>query len=124
MTDYFPPPETMGGWRKTKPPNDKLQKAIEYHDRSPWTTSHGGAIVIIHHGQMSGESYVTGAEGGPQPWTNDSCNDVKSSTKSVFGTAMGVFLDEYKDRVNLDTPLVGSGKEDSLIPQIWETSPK
>jgi hypothetical protein len=45
---------------------------------------------------------------------------MKSSTKSVFGTAVGVFLDEYKDRVDLDTYLVGTFHEDSLIPQIWD----
>ena len=125
MSDYYPPPETEGGWRRSDPAKQgvdtkKLREAVEYHDRSPWTTSQGGAIVIIHHGHIIGESYVTGSMGGPQPWTKDSCNDVKSSTKSVFGTAMGVFLDEYKDRVNLDTPLVGSGVDDSLIPQIWD----
>jgi CubicO group peptidase (beta-lactamase class C family) len=45
---------------------------------------------------------------------------VKSSTKSVFGTAVGVFLEEYKDQVDLDTLLVGTCREDSLIPQIWD----
>ena len=29
-------------------------------------------------------------------------------------------MDEYKDRVNLDTYLVGTSREDSLIPQIWD----
>jgi CubicO group peptidase (beta-lactamase class C family) len=45
---------------------------------------------------------------------------MKSSTKSVFGTAVGVFLDEYRDRVDLDTYLVGFSREESLIPQIWD----
>ena len=45
---------------------------------------------------------------------------MKSSTKSVFGTAVGVFLDEYKDKVNLESYLVGSSSEESLIPQIWD----
>ncbi|MFH1179386.1 MAG: serine hydrolase domain-containing protein, partial [Candidatus Bathyarchaeota archaeon] len=123
--EYYPPPESDGGWRQTDPAKlgvntDKLNEAIRYHDGEASTRSHGGAILIIHNGYVIGESYVTGSEGGPQPWTRDSCNDVKSSTKSVFGTAMGVFLDEYRDRVNLDTPLVGSSREDSLIPQIWD----
>jgi len=43
---------------------------------------------------------------------------VKSSTKSVFGTAVGAFLDEYG--VGLDTPLVGVSRGESLIPQIWD----
>jgi CubicO group peptidase (beta-lactamase class C family) len=45
---------------------------------------------------------------------------MKSSAKSVFGTGVGFFLEEYKDRVNLDTLLVGTCREDSLIPQIWD----
>ena len=43
---------------------------------------------------------------------------MKSSAKSVFGTAVGVFLEEFKDRVNLNTLLVGNNPKDSLIPQI------
>ncbi len=126
MTDeYYPPPETEGGWRKTDPAKigvntSKLEEATQYHDRAEYTTSHGGALVIIHQGYLIAESYTTGTLGGPRPWTRYSCNDVKSSTKSVFGTAVGVFLDEYRDRVSLDTGLVGDGPEDSLIPQIWD----
>lgn len=126
MTDrYYPPPETQGGWSKADPARlgvntEKLAKAVQYHDNSEYTRSHGGALIIIHGGEIIAESYVTGILGGPQPWTRQSCNDVKSSTKSVFGTAVGVFLDEHKERVNLETPLVGSSREDSLIPQIWD----
>lgn len=122
---YVPPPEKDGGWRVTHPSEfgvdaALLRDAMNYHDRHIMTTSYGGAIVIVYKGHVIGESYVTGSEGGPQPWTAQSCNDMKSSTKSVFGTAVGVFLDEYSDRVNLDTYLVGSSRSDSLIPQIWE----
>ena len=88
--------------------------------RVPVTTSHGGALVIVYRGHVIGESYVTGTDGGPQSWTPRTCNDMKSSTKSVFGTAVGVFLEEYRDQVNLDTYLVGTSREDSLIPQIWD----
>ena len=97
-----------------------LNEAIRYHDTSEITTSHGGALVIVYQGQIIGESYVAGTEGGPQPWTPRTCNAVASSTKSVFGTAVGVFLEEYKDRVNLDSFLVGSSRAESLIPQIWD----
>lgn len=122
---YFPPPEQDGGWRVTDPDDlgvnaGGLGEAITYHDTSPVTTSLGGALIIVYKGHVIGESYVTGTEGGPQPWTPRTCNDIKSSTKSVFGTAVGVFLDEYGDRVNLDTYLVGTSRQDSLIPQIWD----
>lgn len=122
---YFPPSEQDGGWRVAAPEDlgvdrDRLGEAITYHATSPVTTSHGGAIFIVYKGHVIAESYVTGTDGGPQPWTARTCNDMKSSTKSVFGTAVGVFLEEYKDRVNLDTYLVGSSREESLIPQIWD----
>jgi CubicO group peptidase (beta-lactamase class C family) len=122
---YVPPSEKDGGWRTGDPSalgvdGGRLAEAISYHDKDRVSTSYGGALVIVYKGHVIGESYVTGAEGGPQPWTPQTCNDMKSSTKSVFGTAVGVFLEEYKDRVNLDTYLVGTSREDSLIPQIWD----
>ncbi len=122
---YFPPSEQDGGWRVGDAQalgveGDKLNDAINYHDSAVFTKSHGGALVIVYKGHIIGESYVTGTEGGPQPWARRTCNQVASSTKSVFGTAVGVFLEEYKDRVNLDTYLVGESREDSLIPQIWD----
>lgn len=122
---YFPPSEAEGGWRLGRPSElgvdaTKLRDAVRYHDENHVTTSYGGALVIIYKGHVIGESYTTGIEGGPQPWTALTCNDMKSSTKSVFGTAVGVFLDEYGDRVNLDTYLVGGSRDESLLPQIWE----
>ena len=122
---YFPPSEQDGGWRVADPQDlevnaTRLGEAIAFHDTSPVTTSHGGALIIVYKGHIIGESYVTGTEGGPQPWTPRTCNDMKSSTKSVFGTAVGVFLAEFGDRVGLDTYLVGASREDSLMPQIWD----
>jgi CubicO group peptidase (beta-lactamase class C family) len=122
---YFPPTEQDGGWRVGNPTSlgvneDRLREAVLYHDGNHVTTSLGGALVIIYKGHIIGESYVTGIEGGPQHWTASTCNDMKSSTKSVFGTAMGVFLEEFKDRVRLDSYLVGSSREESLVPQIWD----
>ncbi|MBT5642870.1 serine hydrolase, partial [Candidatus Bathyarchaeota archaeon] len=123
--DYYPPSISDGGWRVADPETlgvdaGKLKSAYEYHDSSEYTASHGGSLLVIYKGHIIGESYVTGTDGGPQPWKPTSCNDVKSSTKSVFGTAVGVFLDEFKDKVNLDSYLVGNNREESLIPQIWD----
>ena len=92
--EYFPPSEQDGGWRVGDPTTlgvdaRLLSEAIGYHDQNHVTTSYGGALVVIHKGHVIGESYTTGEEGGPQPWTASSCNDMKSSTKSVFGTASG-----------------------------------
>ena len=123
--DYFPPSEMDGGWRVAKPgdlgvDSEKLDDALKGHAESVFTSTHGGALLVIYKGHIIAESYTTGTEGGPQPYIKTSCIDMKSSTKSVFGTAVGVFLDEFKDRINLDSYLVGSSREDSLIPQIWD----
>lgn len=123
---YFPPPEDQGGWQSYEANSlsdvdaEKLAAAIRFHDQSPVSTSRGAALVIIHKGRLIGESYVTGSDGGPENWSAKTCNDMKSSTKSVFGTGVGVFLEEYKNQVDLETYLVGSDKESSLIPQIWD----
>lgn len=121
----YPRPEGDGGWQRADPGDlgvdpGRLQQAVRFHDSARATTSHGGALLVVRSGVVIAESYVTGTEGGPQPWTAETCNDMKSSTKSVFGTAAGVFLDEYGALVNLDTLLVGTGPGDSLIPQIWD----
>jgi CubicO group peptidase (beta-lactamase class C family) len=123
--DYYPPPEREGGWRTGEPERlgvdaAKLKQAVAFHNDHPATRSYGGALVIVHKGHIVAENYVTGEQGGPKPWGRHTCNDVKSSTKSIFGTTVGVFLDEYKSKVSLDTPLVGTSKRASLIPQIWE----
>ncbi len=123
--EHFPAPEQDGGWRVGDPyalgvDASQLNDATKYHDNEVFIKTFGGALVVVYKGCIVGESYVTGTEGGPQPWTQHTCNDMKSSTKSVFGTAVGVFLEEHKDRVNLDTLLVGTCREDSLIPQIWD----
>jgi len=122
---YFPPSEKDGGWRVAEAgavgvDEARLAEAIAFHDGHRVTTSYGGALVVVVAGHVIGETYVTGVDGGPQPWTATTCNDMKSSTKSVFGTAVGVFLDEYKDRVRLESDLVGDSRQTSLVPQIWD----
>ncbi len=122
--DYFPPPESTGGWRTAAPVSlgvdvARLDAVRAWHRAEPYSAEFGSALLIVYRGHLIVEDYVTGREGGPQPWTAEICNDIKSSTKSVFGTAAGVFLHEYRDRVNLDTPLVGTSSAASLIPQIW-----
>jgi CubicO group peptidase (beta-lactamase class C family) len=124
-SNYYPPTEVKGGWRTAKPESlsvdaNELRKAVDYHSKSNFTSGYGGALLVVYKGHLIAESYSTGSKGGPQPWTPSTCNDIKSSTKSVFGTAVGVFLDEFKDKVSLDSYLVGSSREESLIPQIWE----
>jgi CubicO group peptidase (beta-lactamase class C family) len=123
--DYYPPPEINGGWRTVRPvllglDTAKLAMAVNWHNTHEYTAEKGGALLIVYKGYMIAEHYITGVQGGPQPWTALTCNDIKSSTKSVFGTAAGVFLEEFKDQVSLETRFIGTSRERSLIPQIWE----
>ncbi len=125
MDDYYPPPESEGGWRVAEPgrlgvDEGLLNRAVSFHNDHVVTRSYGGALVVVYNGYVVAESYVTGEMGGPRPWGRATCNDVKSSTKSIFGTVVGTFLNEYGDRVGLDTSLVGASRGESLIPQIWE----
>jgi CubicO group peptidase (beta-lactamase class C family) len=123
---YFPSSEQQEGWRSVTPESqdvniEKFNHAIGYHlNNEDMTKNYGGALIVIHQGKIISENYTTGTKGGPQPWNSKTCNDMCSSTKSVFGTAVGVFLDEHKDKVNLETDLVGKSRETSLIPQIWD----
>jgi len=53
--DYFPPPDSSGGWRILKDPAQvrkvtgidvrRLEQAFEYTER---TTQHGGLLVVRH----------------------------------------------------------------------------
>lgn len=123
--DYFPPPEAAGGWRRGAPAAlgadaVRLREVLDWHRAQPYAAELGASLLVVYRGHLVVEDYVTGSRGGPQPWTAATCNDLKSSTKSVFGTAAGVFLEEFKDRVTLDSHLVGSSRATSLIPQIWD----
>jgi len=124
--NYFPAAEADTGWRRAAPRElgldaALLADAISFHDEHEAATAqNGGALIVVYQGHVVAETYVTGRVAGPQPWTPETCNDIKSATKSVFGTAAGLWLDEYRERVDLDTPLVGSDRSSSLIPQIWD----
>ena len=122
----FPAPENAGGWQKANPQDlqvdvNQFNQGVSFHlHDEDMTQKYGGALVVIHQGKIISESYTTGTIGGPQPWTVSTCNDMCSSTKSVFGTAVGVFLEEYKGKIGLESYLVGRSPEASLIPQIWD----
>ncbi len=98
---YFPPPEEEGGWRAGDPSSlgvdeDRLRAAMGYHDGNFMTTSYGGALIIIYRGHVIGESYTTGTEGGPQPWTATTCNDMKSSTTNAENIGHESYFDLLK----------------------------
>ena len=109
---YAPPPESAGGWRRCKTPEevrslggidtDKLEilrQAQIALFAGPWQ------IVIIHHGYLVAEWYGLPA----MPTTTF---DGWSSTKSSTGIAYGLLLEDSRNhklphdaQITLDTPI-------------------
>lgn len=109
---YYPPPESEGGWRWLKSPEeirsiggmdpDKLQLACERHAQfSPCAAG----MVIVRNGHMVAEWYEN-------PCLATTRFDVWSVTKSFTATAYGIlFEDSRQDRlpsgeqIDLDSPV-------------------
>lgn len=108
-TDYYPLPESQGGWRYLKGPDevrsvggmdpDRLQYACENNAR--FEASSG--TVVIRHGHMVAEWYENSALATTR-------YDIWSCTKSFTGTAYGVLFEDCRQgklppekTVDLDT---------------------
>ena len=107
---YFPPPESAGGWRRSKTDGqvrnlagmdpqklDQVGRVTEALYGGPW------ALVVIRHGYLVRE--WLGVPAMPQ-----TTYDVWSSTKSATGIAYGLLLDESRNhrlpnnaRIDLDS---------------------
>lgn len=122
LTDYFPPPESQGGWRtllpENGPPNaeqkakilatagvdwDKLAEAWDYNLRAPGPS----VLLVIRRGYVVGEWYndLWMAE-----WGRDRSPGFYSTTKAYISTAFGLLLEESRQgklpggrRLTLDT---------------------
>lgn len=102
LSNYFPPPESQGGWRTLLPPTgdptaeqkakirevggvdwDKLAEAWSHNTSAPGATG----LLVIRRGQVVGEWY---RDGGPNKAFN-----IYSSSKSYTSTAYGLILDDF-----------------------------
>jgi CubicO group peptidase (beta-lactamase class C family) len=102
--DYFPPPDSEGGWREAKSTKDcrdlagmdlaKLEPAFEVTKRS---TANGG-LVVVHKGYLCFEGYFGRASRNANP-------DMASTGKAFCSIACGIMLNEFKDKIpdGLDT---------------------
>src|SRR5437868_8486685 len=96
--DYFPPPDSAGGWREAKDPEQartlagidlaKLERAFEVVQRA---TQHGG-LLVVRHGYLVFEKYVGRAERNVNP-------DMFSCGKAYTSIACGIMLQEKKDAI-------------------------
>lgn len=102
--DYFPPPDSQGGWRTLKDAAsirklaamdlDRLDQAYEYTQRC----SQNGGLVVVRHGYLVYEKYFGRAGRTANP-------DMASTGKAYTSIACGVMLKEFHDRIpdGLDT---------------------
>ncbi len=102
--DYFPPPDSAGGWRAPKDVKEarelagidpeKLEPAYEVTQRS---TAHGG-LLVVHKGYLCFERYFGRASRNANP-------DMASTGKAFTSIACGIMLEEFKDKLpqGLDT---------------------
>ena len=107
--DYFPPPDSQGGWRTLKDAAQirkvggldltKLDYAFDYASR---TSQHGG-LLVVRHGYLVYEKYYGKGNRMANP-------TVASCGKAFTSIACGIMLDEYKDKFpqGLDTKVFTS----------------
>jgi hypothetical protein len=120
--EYFPPPESLGGWRWLKGPEEvrsiggfdpeRLQLACERNAQFTDTSQ----VVIVRHGYLVAEWNENHASASTR-------FDIWSATKSFTSTAFGILFDQAQrnegalvDRFGLDTPAY------SLIPEGYPLS--
>jgi CubicO group peptidase (beta-lactamase class C family) len=96
--DYFPPPDSEGGWRALKTPEEirakagmdsaTLNAAYEICERS---TPNGG-LAVVRHGYLVFEKYFGRASRNANP-------DMASTGKAFTSIACGIMLNEFRDKI-------------------------
>jgi CubicO group peptidase (beta-lactamase class C family) len=96
--DYFPPPDSLGGWRTFKKPAQvrevagmelsRLDEAFELTQRS---TQNGG-LLVVRHGYLVFEKYFGRAHRNANP-------DMASTGKAYTSIACGIMLEEKREAI-------------------------
>jgi CubicO group peptidase (beta-lactamase class C family) len=99
-TDYYPPPDSQGGWRSLTSAADakvskvagmdrqKLDEAFQYAQ----TTSQHGGLLVVRHGWLVYERYYGRGNREANP-------DMASCGKAFTSIACGIMLHERHDRI-------------------------
>jgi len=102
--DYFPPPDSEGGWRTLKDAKEirekagmdlpKLEQAFDFTQRC----SQNGGLLVVRHGYLVYEGYFGRAHRNANP-------DMASTGKAYTSIACGIMLKEFHDKIpeGLDT---------------------
>ena len=96
--DYFPPPDSAGGWRQARTEKEvrklagmdlrQLEPAFEITQRS---TANGG-LLVVHRGYLCYERYFGRASRDANP-------DMASTGKAFTSIACGIMLNEFKNKI-------------------------
>jgi CubicO group peptidase (beta-lactamase class C family) len=96
--DYFPPPDSEGGWRVAKTPEEirdkagmdaaKLERAWDFTQRC----SQNAGLLVVRHGYLVLERYVGRASRTVNP-------DMASTGKAYTSIACGIMLNEFRDKI-------------------------
>jgi len=102
--DYFPPPDSAGGWRTLKDAaqiRDKagmeLKRLEQAYDLTERSTQNGG-LLVVRRGYLVFEKYFGRAHRNANP-------DMASTGKAYTSIACGIMLQEFRNKVpdGLDT---------------------
>ena len=102
--DYFPPPDSQGGWRTATTPDEirnlggmdaaQLDRAYDFTQRC----TQNGALLVVRHGYLVMEKYFGRANRNANP-------DMASTGKAYTSIACGIMLHDFHDKIpdGLDT---------------------
>jgi CubicO group peptidase (beta-lactamase class C family) len=102
--NYFPPPDSQGGWRTATTPEDirklagmdaaALDRAYDFTQRC----TQNGSLLVVRHGYLVMEKYFGRASRNVNP-------DMASTGKAYTSIACGIMLHEFHDKIpdGLDT---------------------
>jgi CubicO group peptidase (beta-lactamase class C family) len=106
--DYFPPPDSEGGWRTLQSAVQvrdlaemdlpKLELAFEFTKRC----SQNGGLLVVRHGYLAFERYFGRAHRNANP-------DMASTGKAYTSIACGIMLAEFREKIpdGLNTKVFG-----------------
>ncbi|MEP6672708.1 MAG: serine hydrolase [Chthoniobacter sp.] len=102
--DYFPPPDSDGGWRTLKTAQEIREKAgmdLSVLDAAYTVTERStgnGGLLVVRHGYLVYEKYFGRASRNANP-------DMASTGKAFTSIACGIMLHEFHDKIpqGLDT---------------------
>jgi CubicO group peptidase (beta-lactamase class C family) len=96
--DYFPPPDSDGGWRTLHDAAQirkraglnlpQLERAFDFTERC----SQDGGLLVVRHGYLAYEKYFGRA-------LRDSNPDMASTGKAVTSIACGIMLKEFQSKI-------------------------